>query len=250
MFKILVVEDEIKTLNSIITIIEDYCNDVSIAKTAQSVKEAVDYLSGNKPDLMLLDINLPDGTAFDILKQVFYSDFKIIFLTAFEKFALKAIKVSAADYLLKPVNPRELIEAVNRVKNEFETAELQKLKFEALQTNLKSLDKLKKLVLKTSERFIILKINDIVRCESDGPYTVFFLADSKKIIVSKPLKEYDEMLSGSGFLRVHKSYLININYISSYVKKDGGYLLLNDLTKIPVSVRKRDYVLNILENLI
>ncbi len=250
MFKILIVEDEIKTLNSIITIIEDYCNEVSIEKTAQSVKEAVDYLTINKQDLLLLDINLPDGTAFDILKQVFYADFKIIFLTAFEEFALKAIKVSAADYLLKPVNPKELIEAVNRVKNEFETAELQKLKLEALQANSKSLDKLKKLVLKTSERFIIIKINDIVRCESDGPYTVFFLVDSKRIMVSKPLKEYDEILSSSGFLRVHKSHLINIDYISSYMKKDGGYLLLNDLTKIPVSVRKRDYVLNILENLI
>lgn len=250
MFTILIVEDEIKTLNSVKKIIEDYCDPAIITHMAQTVKEAVGYLSVHKPDLLLLDIDLPDGNAFDILEQVFYSGFKIIFITAFEKYALKAIKVSAADYLIKPINPKELINAVNKIKNDSENTEYRSIKHEALLANINSLERLKKLVLKTSERFIILKINDIIRCESDGSYTEFFLSDSKKITVSKPLKEYDEMLSDSGFLRVHKSHLVNINYINSFVKRDGGYLVMNNLTKVPVSVRKRDYVLNVLEHLI
>ena len=250
MFKICIVEDEPKTLNSIRKIVEDYCDGVVIAAGLQTVKEAVEFLSNNKIDLLLLDINLPDGTGFNILEKTIHLEFKIIFITAFEEYALKAIKVSAADYLVKPINPKELIGAVNKVKEDFESDEYRKIKHEALLANLNSLDNLKKLVLRTSERFIILKINDIIRCESDGSYTEFHLMDAKKITVSKPLKEYEEMLSHSGFLRVHKSHLVNINYINSFVKRDGGYLVLNDLTKIPVSVRKKDYVLNVLENLI
>lgn len=249
MFKICIVEDEINTLNSIRKIIEDYCEAVVVAGI-HTVSDAVSFLSKNKIDLLLLDINLPDGSGFDILESTTHSDFKIIFITAFEKYALQAIKVSAADYLVKPINPKELINAVNTVKNELENAEYRQIKLEALFANLHSSGSFRKLVLKTSERFNVLNINDIVRCESDGSYTEFYLSNSKKIMVSKPLKEYDELLSHSGFLRVHKSHLVNINYINSYEKRDGGYLVLNDLSKIPVSVRKRDYVIHVLENLL
>jgi len=243
MLTIFIAEDEINILNSIKKIIEQWCFDVSISGTAQTVEKAINILSVNKPDLLLLDINFPDGTGFDILEKIKYNDLKVIFITAFEEYALKAIKVSASDFLLKPIKPKDLIHSVNKIKNNF-LIENQQLQIDALLDNIKNNNKEKKIVLKTSERLKVVKIKEIVRAESDGSYAVFYLTDKSKIIVSKPLKEYDDILFDFGFLRVHKSYLVNIEYIDSYEKSGGGYLKLIDGNKIPVSVRKKEFVIN------
>lgn len=243
MFKIFIAEDEIKTLNSIKMLIEEFCDDVEIIHTAQSVKSAVNFLSLNDVDLLLSDINFPDGTAFDILEKINYANFKIIFITAFEEFALKAIKVSASDFLLKPIKPKDLIHSVNKIKND-SLIENQQLQIDALLDNFKNNNTEKKIVLKTSERLKVVKIKEIVRAESDGSYAVFYLSDKSKIIVSKPLKEFDNILFDFGFLRVHKSYLVNIEYVDSYEKSGGGYLKLIDGSQIPVSVRKKEFVIN------
>ncbi len=243
MFKILIAEDEIKTLNSIKKIIEDYCSDVKIIHTAQSVKSAVNFLLKNKADLLLLDINFPDGTGFDILEKIKYENLKVVFITAFEKYALRAIKVSASDYLVKPVNPKELTETVNKIKNNLRN-ENNQAEIKTLLDNLKSINKSKKIVLKTSERLKIVKINEIIRAESDSSYTLFYLSDKNKIIVSKPLKEYDEILSDFGFIRVHKSYLVNVEHIESFERQSGGYLIMADGSQIPVSTRKKEFVIN------
>ncbi len=249
MFKIFIAEDEIKTLNSIKMLIEEFCVDVKIIATAQSVKSAVNFLSSNNVDLLLSDINFPDGTGFDILEQIKYDNIKVIFITAFEEYALKAIKVSASDYILKPLKPKELIESIDKILRQKEDNNERLLKIETLLSNINSSEEsLKKIILKTSERNCLIDIEDIVRCESENSYTVFHLRNKKKIVTSNVLKEYDEILSDSGFLRTHKSHLVNIDFITSYEKSGGGYLLLKDLTKVPVSVRKREYVLNYLDN--
>ncbi len=249
MLKIFIAEDEIKTLNSIKKMIETYCADTYIAGSAQSVKESVEFLSKHTIDLVLFDIDFPDGTGFDILKQLNNYNFQIIFITAHEKYAVQAIKLSAVDYLVKPVNPKELIAAVHKGQYEIESKHTDLLKIETLLSNINTPKKtFEKIIIKTSERIIVLDIKDIIRCESDNSYTSFYLSDKKKILSSKVLKEYDDMLCKSGFIRTHKSHLINLNFIKSFEKAGGGYLVLKDYTKIPVSVRKRESVLNALDN--
>jgi len=249
MLKIVLIEDEEKILQNIRTVIEKYCSDVEVIGTANSVENSVNLLGKINPDLVLSDINLPDGTSFDILEQLDEIDFKIIFITAFEEYAIKAIKFSAFDYLVKPLDPKELITTIEKAKKHLKN-ENANLKLKALLANVRDFSKsLKKIVLKTSDSIYIIDVQDIVRCESDSSYTKFFLKDNRKIMVSKVLKEYVELLKDSGFLRVHKSHLVNLNYIDKFNKADGGFLIMKDSSSVPVSQRKRDTVLNFFESL-
>ncbi len=248
MLRIIIIEDEEKTLQNILSIIENYCEDVEVLATASSVEQATKLLQKTSPDLVLSDINLPDGTCFKILEQLESIDFKIIFITAFEEYAIKAIKFSALDYLVKPLNPKELISTIKKAQKHIDN-ENENIKLKALLSNVQDLsNSLKRVVLKTSESIYIVNVQDIIRCESDSSYTMFFLQDGRKIIVSKVLKEYDELLKDSGFIRVHKSHLINMNFITSYEKSNGGYILMKDKAEVPVSVRKKDFVMKIFES--
>lgn len=249
MLKIVIIEDEERTLSAIKSIIDDYCDDTDIIGTARSINEALEVFNSCQPDVVLSDINLPDGTSFDLFNQLDETDFKIIFITAFEEYAIKAIKFSAFDYLVKPVNPKELIATIQNARLQLEKENAQ-LKLEALLANVNDFSKhLKKLVLKTSESIYVVDIQDIIRCESDSSYTSFFLLDKRKIMVSKVLKEYDELLQGSGFIRVHKSHLVNLNYIDRFNKAEGGYIVMKDGSDVPVSQRKRDKLLLLIESL-
>ncbi len=250
MLKIFIAEDEIKTLNSIKNIIENYCPETILSGFAQTVEDAILFLSGNKIDLALFDISFPDGTSFDILKQLKSYNFNIIFITAHEEYALQAIKFSAADFLLKPLNPKELIASIQKLQNKNQEKLQNRLMIETLLTNLNTSRKsFKKIVLKTAERIQVVEIKNIIRCESDSSYTSFFLTGNRKIIVSKPLKEYDGMLSDVGFIRTHKSHLVNLNFIASYEKSSGGYIVMKDKTNISVSVRRKEFVLDILNKI-
>ncbi len=250
MLKLFIAEDESNTLDGIIQIVKNYIPETVVSGHAKTVSDAVHFLSQNSIDLALLDINFPDGTGFDILKNLNTINFKIIFITAFEKFALQAIKFSASDYLLKPINPKELIEAVNKIQKESQIDSDTMVHLKTLLSNMNDKESgIKKIVLKTQERIHVINTSEIVRCESDGSYTTFFLVSDKKIIVSKSLSEYEELLIDYHFLRVHKSHLVNIAFIESYEKSSGGYLLMRNNTQIPVSVRKKDFVIHALENL-
>lgn len=249
MLRVAIIEDEEKTLQSICAILADYCENVQIAGTATSVSEAISLIKKAELDLVLSDINLPDGDSFNIFEKLDNIDFKIIFITAFEEYALKAIKFSAFDYLVKPIDPLELIASIKKVQSQIKK-ENAGLKMEALLSNVRNFsENLRKIVLKTAESIFVVDVQDIVACESDGVYTKVFLKDKRKIMVSKVLKEYDELLNGSGFIRVHKSHLVNLNYIDRFNKAEGGYLVMKDGSEIPVSQRKRDKVITILEDL-
>lgn len=247
MIKLAIVEDEEEVLAATIKIIADYCPFIKICGTATEIDSAKRLLQTSSPDIALLDINLPGGTSFDILKSIEGVSFKVIFLTAFEEFALQAIKFSAIDYLLKPVNPMELIASLNQASKTIE-AENNNLKIEALLKNLGSnAFENKVIVLRTSDSINVVEVKDIIRCESDSSYTTFFLADNHKIVMSKPLKEYEELLSQLNFIRSHQSHLVNMRYIKRYEKNDGGYIIMRDGSEVPVSTRKKDTLIKAIE---
>ena len=238
----IIVDDEPAIRNTITKLLTDQFPDIEIIASAGSVKEGYEAISKKSPELLFLDVELPDGTGFDLLKMISPVTFKVIFITGHQEYALDAIKVSALDYILKPFDIDELKGAVEKAK-EIINHEEQQIKLQALNENLLGKKVLKRIILPTSGNLHIVAISDIIRAEADSNYTIFRLKQGKNIMVSRTIKEYDGLLSGSGLIRVHQSHLVNINHIDRFVKRDGGYLQLKDGTKIPVSSNLKKQVL-------
>ena len=241
----IIVDDEGAVRNAIRSLLAENFPDINILATAGNIQEGYDAIINNKPDLIFLDIELPDGTGFDLLKKFPRVSFKIIFVTGHHEYALDAIKVSALDYVLKPIDTDELCRAVEKARSVINQQE-QQLKLQALSENLQGKKVLKRIILHTSDHLQIVSVSDIVRAEADSNYTSFTLSDGKHILVSRTIKEFESLLSGSGMIRVHQSHLVNITYIDRFVKRDGGYLLLKDNTKVPVSPILKKQVLQAL----
>lgn len=245
----IIIDDEKRARETISNIIRLYCPSVEVVAEADDINSATEVISKHKPDIVFLDIKMPGGSGFDLLKQLGKINFKLVFITAYEEFAVKAFKFSALDYLLKPVNPDELIAVVEKAESQIEKDNTS-IKFESFITNLQNITReVKKIVLKTSDSIYVINVPDIVRCEADRNYTSFLLNNGKKILVSVTLKEYDDMLNSYRFFRAHQSHLVNIDYIDSYEKKDGGYLIMKDKSHVPVSVRKKETLLSFLEKI-
>ncbi|MBN2612365.1 MAG: response regulator transcription factor [Bacteroidales bacterium] len=245
--KAVIVDDDPKVVGVISSLIGQGHPEVEIVATAGDIVSGLNAIAVSGPDIVFLDINLPDGTGFDLLKKLDEITFKIIFVTAYEAYALQAIKVCALDYLLKPVDPDELSNAVKKA-GEIIRKEDEQLKVNALLENFDEKKTLKRIVLHTSDCLHYVNISEIIRCEADNNYTTFYLTNGKKILVSKTLKEYAELLKNSGFIRVHQSHLVNTVFIEKYIKTEGGYLQLKDHTNIPVSLNRKQEVLNILSS--
>ncbi len=244
-----VIDDELFARQSLISLLKTNFPELEILGEGDSVKTAVDLIQKLDPELVFLDVDLTDGTGFDVLTSLSNIRFKIIFVTAHQEYALKAIKFSAFDYILKPVSLLELKSAVQRIIKEKEHSDNQ-LKWDAFFDNFENIRKeVKKIVLKTSESIHLINVPDIIRCEADNNYTTFFLKTGERIIISKGLKDYEDLLGSYGFFRVHQSHLINIKFIARFDKKDGGYVILADKTQIPVSQRKKQKLLEVFENL-
>ena len=245
----IIIDDEEKARKTILNYLTLYCKSAEIVAQADNVENGFKAISEKNPELVLLDINMPDGTGFDLLKKFEQIDFKIIFITAYQEHAIKAFKFSALDYLLKPINPQDLIEAIEKARVIIDN-EAFDLRYKAFLSNFDNKSKTdKKLVLKTAESIYILETNDIIRCEADGGYTTFFINDGRKIMVSKNLKEYEDILTEFEFFRPHNSHLINIKYMLSFEKRDGGHIVMKDKSEVPVSTRRKDDLLNIFEKL-
>ncbi len=246
MISTLIIDDqEINRLHLKQMLLEHFPH-IKIVGEADGVENGITAITKFKPDVVLLDIEMKDGDAFDLLERINSISFKIIFITAYEEYALKAIKFSALDYLLKPVSVDDLKSAFLKAESQLLTD--LKVQLSNLQSNLQT-TKNTTLALRTSEKIFLIKINDIIRCEAGGSYTYFFITTQKKHIVSQPMKEFEELLTESGFIRVHKSHLINISYIESFAKKDGGFVILKDKTEIPVSRRKKNELLEVFSKL-
>ncbi len=239
---VIIVDDEATVRNAIRALLNEHFPEINIIASAGSIEEGYEAILKNNPDLLFLDIELPDGTGFDLLKKFQQISFKVIFVTGHHEYALDAIKVSALDYILKPVDTDELCRAVEKAMEIINQAD-QQLKLQALNENLQSRKVLKRIILHTSDHLQLVSISDIIRAEADSNYTSFNLSGGKRILVSRTIKEFENLLSGSGMIRVHQSHLVNINFIDRFVKKDGGYLVLKDGTKIPVSPNLKKQVL-------
>lgn len=248
MIRVIVIDDENHVRDSLIKILHRHCPDVLVVGQANGVASGVEAIKELLPELVLLDIQMKDGTGFDLLSSLPSIDFKVIFVTAFDQFAIQAIRFSAVDYLLKPVNPELLKEAVNRagmmIREQF------RMQMQVLEENLRNLsNKNKKIIIKTAETMHLIEVKNLVCCDSDSSYTSIHTADGGKIMVSKTLKDYEDMLADCGFYRVHKSYLINLLHIRRFERQDGGYVVLTNDLKIPVASRKRDELLELFEKL-
>lgn len=245
--KILVIEDEFRIRKAIISIVEKIGDDISVVGWADSVNQSKKLIYEKRPDLVLMDIQLTDGIAFEILKEINTVDFRIIFLTAYENYAIEAIKFSAFDYLLKPFTEEELTSSILKFKNTLNTDSKEK-SVEVLLNNLQE-NTNKKIILKTNNDIHIVAISSIIRCEAESSYTHFFLYNGTEITVSKNLKKYEHDLKPYHFVRVHNSHIINVDYITKFSNNSGGVIELIDGTTIPVSKRRKEELLNIISNL-
>ncbi len=212
------------------------------------MQSGFDLINGTFPDLVLLDVKMQDGSGFDLLKKFPEPEFIPIFITAYNHYAIKAFKYSALDYLVKPVDPDELVQAVNKAEKYTEKKDIY-TKIEALNVNIADkFSEPKKIVLKTEQSIFLIDVSDIVNCESDGNYTTFYLKKDKKIVVSKIIKEFEELLKYNNFFRIHQSHLINLNHLSCY-DKQTGYVIMADNKMLPVSLRKKNSLIDLLNKL-
>jgi two-component system LytT family response regulator len=236
MYKTIIIEDEQRLREALSIMLEMTAPDeIQVVAYAESVEEAVKLIDRLKPDLVFMDIMLRDGTGFDVLQQIIFNSFHLIFTTAYEQHAINAFKYSAIDYLLKPIDPKELKTAIDRIAILKERV-LEKQQLSELQINLsKTPDRI---ILPTQEAMYVVKLEQIIRCETSGSYTTFFLTDGRKIMVSKPLKNYEDLLEPPAFFRIHQSHLINVNYIVSYSRE--GMVQMNDKSFVPISRGKKE----------
>ncbi|TAL60049.1 MAG: response regulator transcription factor [Bacteroidetes bacterium] len=247
MIKAVIVEDEKKSAELLAQLIRKNCPDIEILGKAENVKEGIDIVNKLRPELIFLDVMMPDGSGFDVLEKLKDLKFDIIFTTATDKFAVKAIKYSALDYLLKPIDSDELVIAVKKIIERNKSAQVG-----TNEENLRSLlenvrqneSQFSKITLPTGHAYEIVLIKDIIRCEANDNYTNVYLAGGKKFMVSGTLKHYEDLLPAQDFSRVHHSHLINMNHMVRFVKEDGGYAVMSDASKVEVSRRKREDFLN------
>ncbi|MCD4745959.1 MAG: LytTR family DNA-binding domain-containing protein [Bacteroidales bacterium] len=249
MIRSIIVEDEKKSRETLVGLLNIYCKNVEVVAQADGVMTGIQKIKKHKPEVIFLDIQMPDGSGFKLLEKIETVDFEIIFTTAFDQYAIKAIKYSALDYLLKPIVPDDLINSIKKVEEKKISGQINENIKVLLENIKKPKEEPHKIILSTAEKIHIVKVNDIIRCESDNYYTRFYFKDGTKLLISKTLKENEELLSDHSFIRPHKSHLINIRYIKSFVKNDGGYIVMTDGSNIPVSRRKKEKIIDIINNL-
>ncbi|MFC1729683.1 LytR/AlgR family response regulator transcription factor [candidate division KSB1 bacterium] len=249
MIKAIIIDDESKSIDTLNGLLKRYCENIEVIATADGCESGIKSIKSNQPDVVFLDIQMPDGSGFKLLEGVGDINFEIIFTTAYDQFAIKAIKYSALDYLLKPIDPDDLKKSVEKLKKQKQNKQIND-HIKVLLENIKSTkSEPSKIILSTSEGMHVVKVSDIIRCESDDYYTRFFLINEKIIMVSKTLKENEELLKGHHFIRPHRSHLVNTRYIRSFLRTDGGTIVMSDGNHIPVSRRKREKIVEIISNL-
>jgi two-component system LytT family response regulator len=244
----LIIDDEAHIRSTLKRLLDQVCPQVKVVGEAHSVATGITAIREKSPDLVLLDIQMDDGTGFDLLNHYNTIDFKVIFITAYEKYALQAFGFSAVDYILKPVDPEKLADAVKRAEHLVQGTFNNQLG--VLRDNLNPENKQKrKLVLKTQENVYLVNVPDIIHCESDGSYTIFHTVEGEQILVSKGLRDYEELLTDHGFFRAHRSHLINLQHIKRFEKLEGGQVVLTRDLKVPVSSRSRERLMQLFDEI-
>ncbi|TPD69857.1 LytR/AlgR family response regulator transcription factor [Flavobacterium microcysteis] len=244
MITAVLIDDDSNLRNGMKSLLNRYAPEIKILGEADSVKTGIKVMDSLKPQVVFLDIQLTDGTGFDILENLAQKNGKssshIVFITAHEEYAIKAFRFSALDFLLKPVDPEELEKVIEKIKSTLEKNDNYAHIDLLLENIRKKVDNFKRIALSTSDGIHLLEVSDIIRCESEDNYTKFYIKNGKPILISKTLKEYEELLAEHGFERIHQSHLINLSCLKSYIKKDGGYVIMTDNSKLPISQRKKE----------
>lgn len=249
MLRAIVIDDIENIRRKNIAVIRQYCPNIAIIGEADNVESGVALIRQIVPDIVFLDVEMPDGTGFDLLQKLKPINFKVIFITGHEDFAIRAFRFSAIDYLLKPLDPQELIESVKKAEESL-NKEVVELKLNTLFSNLERPKNLQKLILKTAEKIYSVNIQDIIHCESEKNYTTFHFVNAPKLVVSTTLKEYETMLKPFRFFRAHQSHLINLLYFDHYIKSDGGNtIVMKNKNKIPLATRKKEEFLALIDSL-
>lgn len=233
--KVVIIDDEQKSCDSVRVSLERHCPEATVAGIATDPLKGMELIALNNPDIIFLDIQMPDKNGFELLEEFRIKNFEVIFITAYDNYAIEAIKVMAVDYVLKPFTEKEIVEAYR--KAEMRVKEKISAKFASLHPG----DQNKKtiLTLPISDGLEFVEISDIIRCEAEDSYTWFYLSNKSKLLVSGNLHTYEKQLEPHGFHRIHNSHMVNIAYIKKYVKGRGGYVVMSDGKSIDVSVRKK-----------
>lgn len=239
--KTCIIDDEQPARETLKGMLTALCPEIEVVGEASDVVSGLKTLRQHRPQLVFLDIQMPDGTGFDLLNRLEFSNFSLIFLTAHDTYAVKAFKYSAIDYLLKPLDPDDLCESVHKAVKQISDKSATSL------SGRSNSDR--RIILKTTESIYVVQVSDVIRCEASGNYTTFHLTGSRKILVSKTLKDQEEILEPYGFLRVHQSHLINLSHILRIDKTDGSTVVTSDNVSVPVSYRKKEALLKKIEEM-
>lgn len=240
--KAIIIDDQSYVRENLKLLLQEFVPEVEVLAEADGVKSGLECLKKYQPDLVFLDIEMQDGTGFDLLSLARDSTFRVIFVTGHDGYAIRAFRVAAIDYLLKPVDPDDLIEAVSKAKRQHPIQEIQVAEAISIQSS----KNLTQIVLSDADTVYLVKVADIIRCQSEDNYTRFFLSDGRILLISKTLKEYSEMLENSRFFRCHQSHLINLGFFDRLDKRDGGTIFLKDGSTVPLATRKKDLLLQVL----
>jgi two-component system LytT family response regulator len=244
MIKAILIDDEKHCRETLSIQLERYCPEVKLLAECSSAQQGLEAIALHRPDVVFLDVEMPGMNGFEMLQQVPNISFELIFTTGYDAYAIKAIRFSALDYLLKPIDKEELKKAVNKVhqKTDHKLTEQLDILLEKLGNKQASLQKI---ALPTQDGFELVPLENIMHCESDSNYTHIVLKNGKKLLVSRTLKEIEELLEGHPFLRVHHSHLVNLNEITRYIRGEGGYVVMSDNTSISVSRSRKDALLKL-----
>jgi two-component system, LytTR family, response regulator len=245
MVKAIIIDDESYCCEALATLLEDHAQ-IQVVAICHSATEGMKAILRHKPGVVFLDVEMPRINAFEMLNQLQSIEFEIIFTTSYDHYALKAIRFSALDYLLKPIDSDELAKAMEKVILRSQKPIEQQLQL-LLQKMQKPSSLVSKIALPTMEGLQMIPIDSIIYCESDSNYTTIFLKNKRKIVVSRTLKELDEMLEGYSMLRVHRCFVINLNEVEKYIKGDGGYLIMSDGSTVDVSKTRKDFLMQKLQ---
>jgi two-component system LytT family response regulator len=237
--KAVIVDDEVSGRETLSHYIQKYCTNVEVVGLADSVKSGLEVIEKCRPDILFLDVEMPYGNAFDLLEQVKEITFETVFVTAFSNYAMKALNCSAAYYILKPIDIDELVAAVDKIKVQREKSK-EFIHTKILIENINIVNKqLQKIVLPTMEGFEVVQVKDIIRCQANDNFTDVFINEGKKMLICRTLKHFEGLLEDYDFMRVHKSHLINIQFIKKYRRGKGGQVVMSDGSEIDVSPSKK-----------
>ena len=247
MLRVIIIDDEPDAVLSIELIITEYCTDVEIVGKAHSAIDGKNQIIKKQPDFVFLDIDMPRGTGFDMLEMIPEINFDVVFVTAYSDYAIKAFKYSAVDYILKPIDIDELINAVNKIKKRKNEKTSQNINYDVLLANIKNKSP-KTIAVPNTTGIDFIDLENVIRFKAEGSYTKIIINGQDDILASKNLKEYQELLPDDEFFRPHNSHLINLTHVKRYVQKDGGYLEMSDDSIVPISRRKKDLFLEKMNN--